>query len=168
MSAEEGGDHFRLALRQWIEEAAGAFLVTARWFGDKTRPIAATTVAELALAAVDDDRYALCFVDVAFRDGGSGTYFVPLALTRQPPAPPHLATIDAGGTWHVLDVFALSRGRAWLLEQLATEATLPAEWGPSFGAPTNSLPLTSRRLDRASHDLGRPSRVTPRSSTARR
>ena len=61
-----------------------------------------------------------------------------LALTRQPPAPPHLATIDAGGTWHVLDVFALSRGRAWLLEQLATEATLPAEWG-TFVWRTNEL-----------------------------
>lgn len=140
MIGEEGELRLRLALRRWIEEAAGSFLVTERWFGDKTRPIAATTVADLALAAVDDERYALCFVEVVFRDGGTGTYFVPLALTRCPPPDvPRLTTLDADGAWYVLDAVALPRGRAWLLDRLAADATLPAERGAFVWRQTDLL-----------------------------
>lgn len=107
------------------------YMQSRRWFGDKARTIAGISIADVAVRTVDEDHYALLIAAVDFTEGGPARYFVPLADTTQaPPGTDILAVLAGGGhETFVVDAFTVPRFRAWLLQQIAADATLPAQDG---------------------------------------
>jgi maltose alpha-D-glucosyltransferase/alpha-amylase len=71
------------------------FLPAQRWFGGKGRAISRVSVADWA--SIEGTRAAALLIDVQYAEGGSETYFVPVAITFDPaatlPAPSILAPV---------------------------------------------------------------------------
>lgn len=80
----EQPDAFRSVLERTLPDALPHWLETRRWFADKGRGITSIAVEDVTSQRADGDWLALTVVDVAFREGDSARYFVPLALTRSP------------------------------------------------------------------------------------
>jgi trehalose synthase-fused probable maltokinase len=103
--------------------ALPGWLPTRRWFGGKTRPIAA--VVPLDEAAVPGTRGILALFEVRYADGEPETYSIPL--------------LPATGTADIRDAMEASEFCRALIERLRAQAALPARRGTFRFTPTAVL-----------------------------
>jgi maltose alpha-D-glucosyltransferase / alpha-amylase len=112
------------ALRAVMPELARAalpsFLLTRRWFGDKSRTISSVELITSPIIVRPASLLALAIVSVSFAEDGAVDYFVPLAVLPTPePGASTLAEIDAEVTrWAVVDAVESSDAQRWFLEAL--------------------------------------------------
>ncbi len=95
-------------LRQAFEHRVlGPFLGRQRWFAGKARRIATTRLADWSTAP-DPDTPVLTMVEVAFVDGGTDRYFLPLAFVSEPASgePTVLARIEGARAGFLVDALA--------------------------------------------------------------
>jgi maltose alpha-D-glucosyltransferase/alpha-amylase len=80
----DDGDRARFAhvLREAATEALPVWLETRRWFADKGRGIATIEIEDAYIERMESHWLALAVTHIAFRDGSSARYLLPLAWTQ--------------------------------------------------------------------------------------
>jgi maltose alpha-D-glucosyltransferase/alpha-amylase len=142
------------SLPDWLEQR--------RWFADKGRGISGVAIEDALVERVGPDRLALAVARVAFIDGGSSRYLLPLALTESPGTADviHRAA-SAAVPGVIVDATEKPWFGGWLLDQFvaATERAqgrwvfaTHAEAGPEVAAARNS-PTTTVRAEQSNSSL---------------
>src|SRR5215207_1112933 len=82
----EGDDRasFERLLREASATALPAWMESRRWFADKGRGIATIEIEDAIVERADSHWLALAVAQVAFKDGSTARYLLPLTLTRSP------------------------------------------------------------------------------------
>jgi maltose alpha-D-glucosyltransferase / alpha-amylase len=110
----------RSLLSETGAQALPAWLESRRWFADKGRDISGAEIEDALVERVESDWLALAVARVAFADGGTARYFLPLALTASPGEAEAIIRVESGD---VAGVVVDSTDRpwfgGWLLDQLA-------------------------------------------------
>lgn len=124
------------ALPRWLE--------TRRWFADKGRGIARVEIEDALTDAVGGDTLVLAIVLVAFADGDSARYFVPLAWMDHPG---DIATIvetrDAASAGAFIDGIEAPWFGRWLIETMIGGAAASRPTWSFSSQPTTSQLLAS-------------------------
>jgi maltose alpha-D-glucosyltransferase/alpha-amylase len=123
--------------RERVETKLPQFLPKQRWFGGKSRRILATTVVDWGTV---DDRSALLLVGVRYADGGTETYFLPLAIalddTGDLPSAAVLSRVVApGGAGVLVDGAADDATCAAFLAGVAARSQWPMRRGVVQATP---------------------------------
>ena len=117
---EVGASTVQPLLDEACAEALPAWLESRRWFADKGRGISVVAIEDALVERVGSDWVALLVAQVAFVDGTTARYLLPLALTDSPGDSgviSEMATGAVGGV--VVDATDKSWFGGWLLEQFA-------------------------------------------------
>jgi maltose alpha-D-glucosyltransferase/alpha-amylase len=101
------------------------WFASRRWFGDKSRTIAAIRPAVGPTVVSEHGFASLVTAEIAFADGGAATYFVPVLTTtaRGDTESERIGRADAAGeTWYVADALTVKDFRQWFLRLAASSA----------------------------------------------
>ena len=136
----------RSLLSETGAEALPIWLETRRWFADKGRDISGAVIEDALVERVGPDWLALAVARVAFADGGTARYLLPLALTESPGEAETITTVASGDiAGVVVDSTVRPWFGGWLLDRLARGSD-PAHGNWSFVAhPAASADISAAR-----------------------
>ena len=134
-SLHEGGrDSFERLLREASAGALPAWLETRRWFADKGRGIATIEIEDTIVERVESHWLALAVARVAFTDGNTARYLLPLTLTRfQAGQDVVFASAAGSDVGALIDATETPWFGEWLLTRLA-ESRGSASSGWTYGS----------------------------------
>ncbi len=154
IAAELGADHLEQLLPGIVGRALPAFIGAQRWYGDKARDLSQIDIAASSVVRHDRGYLVLLNVTVAFSQGASAEYFVPLSvLPAGDPEVGIIGTIEGDGErWIVFDAVQTAGFRRWLLEELNRQGSDPTSrfrW-TTTSAASDPLPAAMRAESRLS------------------
>ena len=139
---------FERLLREASAVALPAWMETRRWFADKGRGIATIEIEDAIIEQVEPHWLALAVVQVAFKDGNTARYLLPLTLTRSGTRQDEVIAAAPGSDVGVLiDATETPWFGEWLLARLAeSKGAAGGTWSyVSHGAAESAIALARRR-----------------------
>jgi maltose alpha-D-glucosyltransferase/alpha-amylase len=132
---------FAGSAREALEEVIlPTFLQAQRWFGAKARRLTAVRLADWAKLPSSVCRAFLALFEVAFDDGGTDLYFVPLGVTSGPRRSEALAAVRGpGGEAMLHDALVDDGVCAELLDAVGTSKAFSAQTGLIRAFPTTAF-----------------------------
>ena len=121
-----------------VLEAIAHWLPDRRWFGGKGRPIAAVTVVLDEPLSTGDPVVHDVILSVAYTDGGSDLYHVPLAWRTDVPERLETAVITRTGGHAVYDALIDPEASVVFLDRLANGGDIGALSFGSTGSPVQT------------------------------